>query len=857
MKKIIILNKPKGCRLANQLWNYISIYAYSLEIGARCVNFCFYENKKDQITGVRSYDNYYKYFNIPNHKIISLIVNLNTIINRLSQKLRPLNRYVKYIKNKNKIICSGEEMAFYLEPTKNNSIINNKTTKIYFDGWMFRNPKGIEKYRREIIKYFAPKEKFIKKIESKINKLKSKYNHIVGVHIRKGDYKVFLGGKLYFDDREINKILQEYLKEFNKDKDKTCFLACSDEKINMDKFPGLNIIKNKCGIFGHIGHIDKNLALKCTNTLKHRGPDGFGLHHTNDFCFGHRRLSILDLSVLGKQPMSYADNRYFITFNGEIYNFLEIKKELISRGYKFKSESDTEIILASFMEWREKCLDKFNGMWAIGIWDNKNKELFLSRDRFGKKPLFYNQQNQDLTFASEMKAITPLLPIIEVNYELIKGKVFNYEHTPECLIKDIKRFPAGHFGFFKNGKLKITRYWNTLDHLIDVPRKYTDQIEMFRELFFDACKIRMRSDVPIGTALSGGLDSSSVISVISEISKYNEQRVNKNWQNAFVASFPNTPLDESYYAKLVTKNINIKPNIINIDPIKYINNIEHYLYLFEENYNTSPIPFIATYQAMRKMGIVVTLDGHGADELFGGYEFDVVKMLNYTSWNLYQSYKILNTFYDMRDIKNSSQFNMLPPKNIYLLKFLIKKLLNKKSLRLVCGDSAHKNWNELNYFNKLLYISAHETVLPTLLRNYDRYSMTSGVEIRMPFMDYRIVSFAFSLPWQSKLKNGYTKAIIRDSLSKYMPKKITYRKTKIGFNTPIVDWMRGPLKTYFLDIINSRNFQESVFINPENTAKKIKNVIENPKATFTMGTGAWRSLAPYLWEQSFLKKIKS
>src|SRR3989339_176910 len=169
MKKTIILNKPKGCRLANQLWNYISIYAYSLEIGARCVNFCFYENKKDQITGVRSYDNYYKYFNIPNHKIISLIVNLNTIINRLSQKLRPLNRYVKYIKNKNKIICSGEEMAFYLEPTKNNSIINNKTTKIYFDGWMFRNPKGIEKYRREIIKYFAPKEKFIKKIESKIN----------------------------------------------------------------------------------------------------------------------------------------------------------------------------------------------------------------------------------------------------------------------------------------------------------------------------------------------------------------------------------------------------------------------------------------------------------------------------------------------------------------------------------------------------------------------------------------------------------------------------------------------------------------------------------------------------------------
>jgi len=614
-----------------------------------------------------------------------------------------------------------------------------------------------------------------------------------------------------------------------------------------------------CGIFGYIGHIEKNLAIKCTNKLSHRGPDGSGLFHQNDVCLGHRRLAILDLSEAGRQPMPYAKERYWITFNGEIYNFIEIKKELESKNYKFNSSSDTEVILASFIEWREKCLNKFNGMWALAIWDNENKELFLSRDRFGKKPLFYSQLNDDFIFASEMKAITPLLKKIEPNLELIKNTKFtNYESTDQCLIKKIKRFPAGHFGFYRNKKLTIERYWCTLDHLRPVPQKYEDQITEFRDLFINACAIRMRSDVPIGTALSGGLDSSSVVSTLSHIKTLGlSDRINKNWQNAFVASFPDTPIDETYYAALAANHIGIKPKIIIIDPLKYINKLNEYLYLFEEIYNTSPIPFVALYGAMRKNNVVVTLDGHGPDEVFGGYGFDIMTALNNTNLNLYWAKQLLNAYYNIQP-QNKEQFKRLPPKILYYVKFLLKKIFynSRRDCSPASRDREHDKWNALDPLTKILYISTHETILPTLLRNYDRYSMINGVEIRMPFMDHRIISYAFSLPLEAKIRHGYTKAIIRDSLACFMPREIAYRQSKIGFNSPIVDWLRGPLKSYFMDLINSKLFKESDIIDYSETAEKIKKVINDDKATFAMGVEAWSALSPYLWEQSFLKRIK-
>ncbi len=612
-----------------------------------------------------------------------------------------------------------------------------------------------------------------------------------------------------------------------------------------------------CGIFGHIGNISSQTAELCTDTLAHRGPDGKGVWQREGVTLGHRRLSILDLSPQGAQPMSFANKRYWITFNGEIYNFLELRAELERKGYTFTSNSDTEVILASYVAWGEECLHKFNGMWAFGIWDDVDKSLFLSRDRFGKKPLFYAELQTGFAFASEMKALFPLMPEVKPNIPLVTDihRIFHYESTPDCLVMGIKRFPAGHHGRFKNGTLSLCRWWNTLDHLPEMPSRYEDQVEQLRTLFIDACRLRMRSDVPIGTALSGGLDSSATISAMAHIARTDHgMRIARDWQHAFVACFPGTPLDESRYAKMVTDHINIEATFIDIDPLKAIDRLNEYLYLFEELYITSPIPFMLTYGAMRQHGVKVTIDGHGADELFAGYSFDYLHALRDAGLNLNKIRLILDTFYDAYPT-GSSQFR-LPPKWLYWAKWhgfrFAQKILRPQ--RLNTEDHDHAQWSRFDALNKVLYDSTHLNVLPTLLRNYDRYSMSNGVEIRMPFMDHRIVTFAFSLPWTSKIRNRYSKAVVRDAVAPFLPPLVAYRKSKIGFNSPIVDWMKGPLKSFFLDTINTQSFKECDLIDSKNVADLIIRVIHDHNVSFSKGERAWTLLMPYLWEQAVLKK---
>jgi len=612
-----------------------------------------------------------------------------------------------------------------------------------------------------------------------------------------------------------------------------------------------------CGIFGHIGYLPKETAQYCTDILAHRGPDGSGVLHTPDVTFGHRRLAILDLSDHAKQPMQSNSGRYWITFNGEIYNFVELRKELETIGYKFKSISDTEVILAAFEEWGENCQDRFNGMWALAIWDTVNNSVFFSRDRFGKKPLFYVYlPNNKFSFASEMKALFPLLKEIKANTDIVKNnsRILNYESSDECVITGIKRFPAGYCGWFKNGKLRVKRWWCTLDHIHDVPSSYDDQVDQFHDLFLDACRLRMRSDVPLGTALSGGLDSSATISCMAHIATHGKtKRMSENWQHAFVASFPGTHLDETKYAKLVAENIGVTPQIIEIDPLQEISKLSHYFYLFEDLYITSPIPFMQTYRNVKKQNISVTLDGHGADELFGGYAFDYIQALNDAGFNRTQASEIIEAYYSAYG-NNTESYN-LPSKSLFYAKWhsknIIKKLI-KRNNEYLSKDITHKNWSSLDNLNKRLYVSTHETILPTLLRNYDRYSMANGVEIRMPFMDHRIVSFAFSIPWSSKIRNSYSKSIIRDAIAQYMPNEVAYRKTKIGFNSPIVEWMKGPLKEFMLDMISSQSFLECRLIDPEKVANKINYVINSSNAKYTDGEKAWTMLSPYIWERAVI-----
>ncbi|MBQ7562402.1 MAG: asparagine synthase (glutamine-hydrolyzing) [Lachnospiraceae bacterium] len=637
-----------------------------------------------------------------------------------------------------------------------------------------------------------------------------------------------------------------------------------------------------CGIFGVINqNIDRGLAERCLNTLIHRGPDDWGLKQEEGVTLGHRRLSILDLSEKGRQPMSSKDGRYELVFNGEIYNFLELRRALEQKGYQFESESDSEVLLAAYDHYKEKCLDRFNGMWAFAIWDRREKRLFLSRDRFGVKPLYYTRlSGGGFAFASEMKALFPLMDEVRPNRRLVcdPERIVYYESTEECVIGGILRFPAGSYGYVDGTGLRIEGFWDTLRNLVRPADTYEGQVEEFRELFFDAIRLRMRSDVTIGTALSGGLDSSATICAMAHLAGNRQGqevsktafadsaagntpggallRVNRDWQHAYVATFPGTALDESVYAKKVTDYLGIRSTFVEIDPGKAVDQLDEMVYLFEDVYLTSPIPMMLLYRALKQDGTVVTIDGHRADELFGGYTFDFINALK-DAGSKAERDMVLTAYVDSFPKDGSNTALRSNSKNAVYMNFLKRQLKD----RLKAGKQGYKRvraqgdpaYESMDTLNQILYASSHETILPTLLRNYDRYSMASGVEIRMPFLDYRVVSYAMSLSWRSKLHGGYSKSIIRDAMSPFMPKEITYRKTKIGFNTPIVEWMKGPLREYFTDLTDSQDFRNCDLIRPGETRDAVMKVINDPAASFADGEKAFSMLYPYLWEKNVIR----
>lgn len=591
-----------------------------------------------------------------------------------------------------------------------------------------------------------------------------------------------------------------------------------------------------CGIFGCIGKMSEEDSYKCIKQIAHRGPDALVVKALEGVTLAHARLSILDISDSANQPMVDATGRYWIVYNGEVYNFIELKEELELLGYRFRTNSDTEVVLYAYIAWGTEFQNKCNGMWSIAIWDNLKKELFLSRDRFGVKPLYYYEQEHIFYFASEMKAFFPIMKERRINYRIFEEKdYYKYEATENCCIREIKKIPAGYYGYFNGEQLQIQRWWNTLEHLIKVPDRYEEQVEYLRALFLDACKIRMRSDVPIGTALSGGVDSSAVIGAMNHISNSGAKRINQDWQHAFVASMPGTSIDETQYAQMAAKYVGLNIQKVMISATTSIDKLFEYMYVCEDPYTTSPGPFMQTYRNIVDNGIKVTIDGHGADELFGGYEFDI----------LYAALDSLDDFEALKDIWKTYNNMLVPESRVSYEQFAC-------TLEKISKDSVNrtKKIEILSAFNSHLYNRTHETILPTLLRCYDRYSMGNGLEIRMPFMDYRIVSFAFSIPWQSKINGGYSKKLVRDMAAPFMDKEIIYRKLKIGFNTPLTEWMHGEWKEFILDTVHSREFYECELVNPLDASIRVNEFYKHKMDTFEAGVGIWYSLLPFLWKKA-------
>lgn len=598
-----------------------------------------------------------------------------------------------------------------------------------------------------------------------------------------------------------------------------------------------------CGIAGiynfNTAFVEKEQLVRFTDSMYHRGPDGAGYELLDEgfLGLGQRRLSILDLSDAGKQPMTYADGRYWITYNGEIFNFNEVKEELLQLGHRFKSETDTEVILASFACWGKACLDKFNGMWAFAIWDDANKELFLARDRFGIKPLYYlHKPDRFFAFASETRAFKFLEGFQrEFDEELLQLNLqdsYALEGLGYTPFKNILQVLPGHFMVVSRGKqeIKQKRWWHINDHLhTEIPETLEAQAEKFYELFRDACRLRLVSDVPVATALSGGLDSSAVYSTVYDILKTESLgRVSKDSQRAFCAIFPGLQTDESEFAIQATKYTNGNLNFFTNELTELPYTIEKETELFD-SILASPISSISpVYRGMRKEGVLVSLDGHGVDEMLYGYR-DTVRALFEYSLKM-KSYEDTETYKDVlyalyhKDQSNGVKLKLENRINLQkdndkkrvknFLKNLKSKLQNinndKESLSVAKTNltSEGYDFSQLPFKDKILFNQFFITTLPTLLRNFDRASMINSVEIRMPFMDWRLVTYVFSLPSESKIGKGFTKLILRQAMKSKMDEEIRQRRFKVGVGSPLKDWFNKPLKTWALDTLGTYDIEQ-------------------------------------------------
>lgn len=588
-------------------------------------------------------------------------------------------------------------------------------------------------------------------------------------------------------------------------------------------------------------------------TIAHRGPDGQGIWQDGEQAIlGHRRLSILDVSVAATQPM-HRQGRFHIVFNGEIYNFLEIRRELQSEGEVFSSESDTEVLIAAFVRWGEACLARLNGMWAFAIWDSVERRLFLARDRMGEKPLFYMHDGARFLFASEQKALLSFQNAVRpaAGFHALCRNPYAYEGTADTLFAGIARFPAAHCAWFSSGRLSIRRYWAPLEREPDLPRGYGAQVEALRALLLDSCRLRLRSDVPVATALSGGVDSSAVAASIAEIGRRRGiERLPANWQNAFVASFPGTVMDESEPARRIADHLGIRLREVPVVPQQAGRELERIAYLFEEVHEVNPLPHVALYREMRRDGMRVSLDGHGGDELFCGYESSVLHALPSAARRPRAAAAVLDIYRDVHP--HSTQFRGMSLPRIAL--YLARAEVGERMRRIRSDAAMRRAAGRCDSLGRHLLGLSFATVLPTLLRNYDRYSMINGIEIRIPLLDHRIVDFAFALPWQSKLHNGLTKSVLREAVSPWLPAGIVANKTKIGFAPPIIDWMRGPLREYLLDELASRSFRHAGMVDPAALGKAMRDLILGDSDVILYDAERiWKEFAVYLWEKAFIQ----
>lgn len=608
-----------------------------------------------------------------------------------------------------------------------------------------------------------------------------------------------------------------------------------------------------CGIAGFYGFEDKTLIKKMCNVIKHRGPDDFGHFTDKKICLGNRRLSIIDLKT-GRQPIHNEDETAWIVFNGEIYNYKALKQELESKGHRFYTNSDTETIVHAYEEYGDECPKKLRGMFSFAIWDSEKQKLLLARDRLGIKPLYYMKTKDKFLFASEIKSILQYPVKRRVDMKALSNYLtFTYIPAPETMFEGIKKLPPAHILVLNKGKIKISKYWDIDYSPTNFDEKY--YVKKLQEVLKESVKLRLMSEVPLGAFLSGGLDSSSVVAIMSSLS----DKV-KTVSAVFEGD---SNYDESKYAKIVAERFQTDHHEVFLEE-DYAELLPKIVWHFDEpSADPSSVAEYLISQKAKKH-VTVALVGEGGDELFAGYRQYKIMSLAYRYHRILPGYfknvtipKISSRLSKkakrrrvMRTLEFLSGFTptLGDPKKSYKH---ITHHFTEEEKRKIMPDSIEEKvidgYFRKNNFIRNMFLFELKVPLPDiLLMNVDKMTMAHSVEARVPFLDHRLVEFSASIPFRFKLKSMKEKYILKKAMKEVLPKEILKRK-KHPFAVPLIEWLETGLKDMVDDYLSKKNIEKQGHFKYNHVDKIIKTRDYNR---------IWPLLFFEIWNKTYIENDK-
>jgi asparagine synthase (glutamine-hydrolysing) len=598
-----------------------------------------------------------------------------------------------------------------------------------------------------------------------------------------------------------------------------------------------------CGLAGMVDFDrppERRVVERWLDDLAHRGPDGRGIFADGTACLGHLRLAIIDLSDAGLQPM--ADGELQLLHNGEIYNYVELRQELATKGHRFRTATDSEVILAAYREWGEGCVERFNGMWAFCIWDGRRRTLFCSRDRLGVKPFYYRVDGARLSFASEPWPLRGGETNLRAVHDYLEQGYL--EEGDETFFAGVVRLPPAHSLTFGDGGLRLRRYWS-----LEPEQPPADAVELVRETVLDAVRLQLRSDVPVGTCLSGGIDSSSIAVAVAHLGHEHQKTV--------TAYFDDAGFDERPFARAVVDAIGAEPHWVTFDAAQLASDLPAIVQAQGEPFgSTSICAGWYVMRAARDAGLTVMLDGQGGDEIFAGYRAS----FGYRLADMVRSGRVVDAAGELRAFASRygtpwAAVALATPHVPERLRLAVRGRLRGSSslvgpaLREKVATPARNGSTFPDRLRRQLHLLLTARGLPELLRYEDRNSMAHSLEARVPLLDHRLVELAFSLPGDELIRQGETKSVLRRALRDLLPPKVATRRDKLGFVTPESRFMRSALGDLAADVFASSSFRGRGFVDARAASRRLER---HRRGEITAGMELWRALNLELWARRFL-----